>query len=41
MFNLGKLAEENGNISAARKYYDMGADKGDEACIRAIDRINS
>lgn len=41
MFNLGKMAEEAGNRSAAEGYYRMGADKDDNACVRALAHLSS
>lgn len=39
MFNLGKLSEDDGDRIGALKYYRMGAERGDEACLRAVERL--
>lgn len=39
MFNLGKIAEEEMSAAAAMKYYRMGAERGDAACLRAVERL--
>lgn len=39
MFNLGKLSEQEGDRAAALKYFRIGAQAGDESCLKAVERL--